>query len=66
MNNQSRDFIRLILRSPDIGEGWRKVSDPLWKLVEAFAHQELLEKQDSAEGKKVRLSPDGIVVARYL
>ena len=64
LSQQSIDFIKLIQRAPDIGEGWRQ-SDPLiYRFVREFPNQELLERDD--ERLRVRLSSDGLVLARYL
>ena len=64
LSDQDRNFIRLVLRSRDVGEGWRKVSPTLWKLVELFKHDELLERDK--DGLRVRLTQKGNVVAEYL
>jgi hypothetical protein len=64
ITDNNRSFLKLLLRSPDIGDGWRKVSDVVWTLVDQFDKPELLEKD--SEGKRVRLSPNGQVVADYL
>ena len=52
-----RSFIALLVRSPDIGDGWRKVSPMLMGLVEEMSghHPDLFELAPSA----VRLTPDG-------
>ncbi len=56
--------LKLIERSKDIGDGYRKVSPTLWKgLIENFSRPELIEKLD---GDKVRFSPKGLVIIEYL
>jgi hypothetical protein len=64
ITDNNRSFLKLLLRSPDIGDGWRQVSDVVWPLVSGFDKKELLELNE--DEKRVRLSPDGLVVANYL
>jgi hypothetical protein len=64
LSAKEKGFLRLIQRSPDIGDGWRQVSDALWALVAFFGKQELIETD--CENKRVRLSHDGAIVVRYL
>lgn len=59
-----KDFIKLVLRSPDKGGGWRSVSKAVWGLVEPLNGSELFEVD--AENQRVRLSEKGKVVAEYL
>lgn len=59
-----KSFLQLILRSPDLGEGWRNVSNALWRFVEEFSAQELLDRDGNL--KRVRLSEKGKVIADYL
>lgn len=44
------DFLKLVLRSPDQGDGWRNVSDMLWPTTQEIAAEfptllELAHKQ---------------------
>lgn len=64
ISDNSRSFLKLLLRSPDRGDGWRAVSEGVWPLVTGFKEQELLELDTDA--KRVRLSPSGQTVAEYL
>ena len=67
LDPQETSFLRFILRSPDIGDGWRKVSRQVWTLVERFGRQELIETQASDEGGgRVRLSERGSAVINYI
>ena len=60
-------LLRLLLRSPDRGEGWRTVSKPLWRLVESFGAKELLEIESSdAGGGRARLSERGLIIVDYI
>lgn len=59
------DFLRLIQRSHDIGDGWRQMSETLWLfLVPRFEYKELLELNETE--RKVRLSERGKIVVEYL
>ena len=64
LSDKDKGFIRLLMRSPDNGEGWRKVSNMLWPLVERFDAQELIERDDGMH--MVRLSEKGQTVSEYL
>jgi hypothetical protein len=57
-------FIRLVLRSDDVGDGWRNVSNILWRLVRDFKPKELIEIDEP--NSRVRLSERGQIVAEYL
>ena len=59
---KDKQFIALLLRSPDTGDGWRNVSKIVWPLVTVFAHQELIETKEGA----VRLSALGKTVITYI
>lgn len=61
--DKDRSFLKLLLRSPDIGDGWRKVSSVVWPLVLEFPHPELIRLRNGCE---VRLSKSGLVLVDYL
>ena len=63
LNTQDRDFLKLLARSPDRGDGWRNVSKLCWQLVEAFGTPELLEID--AENRRVRLTAAGQAVVEF-
>jgi hypothetical protein len=63
MNEKSKGFLRLLLRSKDLGDGWRQVSNIIWPLVIDFPHIELLEIKDN---NMVRLSERGLIVVDYI
>lgn len=67
LDEKHNPFIRLILRSPDVGDGWRNVSQVLRKTVLAGISEfpELYETRELA-GLQVRLSERGNVVKDYL
>jgi hypothetical protein len=56
--------IRLLARSPDCGDGWRTVSEECWILIEHIVCKELFEVDEI--GKRVRMSPEGLIVLKYL
>lgn len=64
-----RDTLRLIARSPDIGEGWRKVSEMCCQLLaDSAPHKpppELYEFEKYETGGRVRLTDKGEVVVFY-
>ena len=61
------DFLRLLLRSPDNGDGWRYVSKVLWTLVEKFGRPELIEAIPTEDGSgHVRLTERGLIVCDYI
>jgi hypothetical protein len=61
-------FISLLLRSPDLGDGWRKVSNMLREVAtkEVNKAPELFELMDDADGMRVRLTERGQAVAAYI
>ena len=60
------NLIRLIKRSPDLGDGWRQYSEILWDVVARTVndHKELFELDE--ENKRIRLSPEGKIVERWI
>lgn len=61
LTDRGKAFLALVMRSPDIGDGWRKVSQQVWPLVEAFEAPDLIEKGDMC----VRLTEAGNTVFRF-
>lgn len=57
-------MLDLIQRSPDIGDGWRQVSDGLWEHVVKQSHADLTELDATA--KRVRFTDEGLTVMRYM
>lgn len=57
-------FLCLLLRSEDVGDGWRLVSGVVWPLVEGFTRQGLIELNPNL--RQVRLSEAGRVVVGYI
>jgi hypothetical protein len=67
LTDRERAFLALVLRSPDVGHGWRSVSKTLWPMVEGFTRPELIETEPfPLGGGTVRLTEAGKIVARYL
>lgn len=67
ITNQENATLKLIMRSPDKGKGWRNVSSTCWPLVEKFTKPELIETVKNEDGGgMVRLSDRGSVLADYL
>ena len=68
LEDEQEPFMRLLMRSPDQGDGWRAVSDMLRIPTERVVAQrpELYETKE-VDGKfMVRLSERGIVLFEYL
>lgn len=63
MTQIQRDLLRLIQRSPDIGEGWRQVSQLLWPTVSGNCHPHLTELD--AENRRIRITAEGETIVRY-
>lgn len=68
LSDKQVNFIRLLLRSEDKGEGWRFVSDGLWPFVtETVAeHPELYERKKVDEVGMIRLTERGLIVSEYI
>lgn len=65
LSHKVQDTLKLILRSPDRGDGWRTVSLACWKaFIVGFENPELIEIDD--ELHRVRLSKEGYTVTQYL
>jgi hypothetical protein len=62
------DFIRLVMRSPDVGEGWRSVSNALRKFAESTASKrpEIYETKTESGALMLRLSLRGKILADYV
>jgi uncharacterized protein (DUF736 family) len=60
-------FIRLVMRSADVGDGWRNVSQTLRNFVSKSAAQwpDLFETRELA-GMQIRLSEKGKLLAEYV
>lgn len=66
LTERERGFLALVLRSPDLGEGWRSVSATLWPMVTGFTRPELIETWEAGDARRVRLTEAGQIVVRYL
>lgn len=64
ITDAQKNVMRLIQRSPDVGDGWRQVSGALWRVVVANSHPDLTDLDE--EMKRVRLTAEGETVMRYL
>lgn len=65
LNRPDTETIKLILRSPDRGDGWRSVSPAIWRaLIVPFEHKELIEIDEP--NRRIRLTIKGEAVAEYL
>lgn len=64
LSDEQKSFFALILRSPDIGDGWRQSSDMLWPHIQKWAHPDLTELDE--ENKRIRFTPEGLLVLQYI
>jgi hypothetical protein len=66
LSNESKNLIRLILRSNDIGDGWRALSIPLNQFFRPLieANPDLFQYDEVIPA--VRLTERGGVIAEYL
>jgi len=66
LSESQMSVLSLVGRSHDLGDGWRQCSDSVWPWVskEASCVPDLLELD--TEGRRVRFTPDGVVVHRWL
>jgi len=64
ITDNQKIMLRLIERSPDIGDGWRQSSTPLWQHVVDQSPPALVELDH--EQKRVRFTPEGIIIMRWL
>lgn len=63
ISTQDKQFLQLLKRSPDRGDGWRSVSKTCWPLVEDFKTPELIEIDK--ENMRVRLTEAGSNVVMF-
>lgn len=63
LTQQQLSSIKLIDRSPDKGEGWRKCSQPIFEKIIIPMPDELVEKD--THNLMARLTPDGQVIAKW-
>lgn len=60
-------LIKLLLRSPDVGDGWRTVSTTLQSLVLQVVEKEPdLFQIEQEPSFRVRLTPQGQTVGKYM
>mgnify|MGYP006060201355 FL=1 len=68
LEQQERDFMRLVLRSPDTGDGWRNVAKVLVPVCEkeVAKRPELYEFNPSAAPARIRLTERGNTIVEYV
>lgn len=64
ISHLQKDVINLILRSRDIGDGWRQCTPKIYIMMVDILPKELIEKDDIK--KQLRLTPEGKVVAKWM
>ena len=65
LNDKQKAIMALIRRSTS-ENGWHKVSEQVWPVVEAAAIPSDLIEVNSEGGHYVRLTPNGEIVMKYL
>jgi hypothetical protein len=67
LSQSQKDFLRLIMRSPDEGDGWRRVSRMLGPIVSKWTIPDLCEWEPNADGSgRIRFTDKGETVMEYL
>jgi len=61
-----RDCLRLVRRSVPDADGWYAVSAVLWGMVTTNIPADLIEKDETERGGRIRLTPRGQAVCDYL
>jgi len=64
LTQQQMDTLRLIMRSPDNGDGWRMCSSILFEKVIIPMSNELVEKD--VDQKMVRLTDEGKTIFKWM
>ena len=59
-----KDIFSLIMRTRDIGDGWRQCSDTIWKWLGKLQGSEFVELD--ADKKRIRITESGSAVCRFL
>lgn len=66
MDDKLRNLLHLVKRSPSDAEGWRKVSAPIWPLVEALPPDLVTLEPSPDGGGRMRPTDRGQAVIDYL
>lgn len=64
LTNEQRGLLKLVMRSADIGDGWRQCSDMIYRTLIPHSDPALIERDDTA--KRVRMTPEGQTVFKWL
>ncbi len=64
LSQSQKSAIQLIVRTRDLGDGWRQCSENTYAMVANSLPSDLLERDD--EKKMVRLTSEGLVVAKWI
>ena len=64
LSQQEKDALKLIERSKDVGDGWKKCSPALYRIAVIPLPDELVEKQP--DPPMVRLTEEGKIVLKWL
>jgi hypothetical protein len=61
------NFLRLVERSQDLGDGWRQCSQPVWDRIVMLMPEGVLDLLDmDARARRVRLTDTGLAVLKMM
>ena len=63
LSTVQKDGINLIIRSEDIGEGWRQCAPKIFRVLADVMPVDLVERDE--ELRRMRLTPAGEAVAKW-
>lgn len=63
LSQMQKDGINLLIRSKDIGEGWRQCAPRVFRLLADAMPVDLVERDE--ELRRMRLTPAGEAVAKW-
>ncbi len=64
LSQSQKSAIQLIVRTRDAGDGWRQCTQNTYSMIANSLPSDLLERDD--EKKMVRLTSEGLVVAKWI
>lgn len=63
-DDKIKGILSLINRSPDVGDGWRRVSRTVWPHVKDMP-DDLAETREDSDGRYIRMTSEGRAVLKY-
>ena len=59
--SQTHEIKELILRSPDIGDGWRQISSSIWNIVSKNADPKVFELATGWHQIRIKPTPEDLM-----